>query len=137
MTVTVKVIPEDGFLDAVKMKSNPWDLWVDSWAADWPSGASILPVLFDGRNIRDEGNNNTSQMNNEAINAEFDRILALDPSKQGDEWGKLDERIMKEVAPAVPLYNEVVYVAHGSKVGGVFIGSIFGWPSFVNAYAKP
>ena len=26
--------------------------------------------------------------------------------------------------------------SHGSKVGGVFIGSIFGWPSFVNAYAK-
>jgi peptide/nickel transport system substrate-binding protein len=135
-TVTVKVIPEDSYLDEVKKKTNPWDLWVDSWAADWPSGASILPVLFDGRNLKAEGNSNTSQVNDDAINAEFDRILAMDPAKQGDEWGKLDERIMKELAPAVPLYVEVVYVAHGSKVGGVFIGSIFGWPSFVNTYAK-
>ena len=93
-------------------------------------------MLFDGRNLKAEGNSNTSQVNDEAINAEFDRVLALDPAEQGGEWGKLDERIMKELAPAVPLYVEVVYVAHGSKVGGVFIGSIFGWPSFVNAYAK-
>jgi len=27
-------------------------------------------------------------------------------------------------------------VAHGSKAGGLFIGSIFGWTSFVNAYVK-
>ncbi|NHO83782.1 MULTISPECIES: ABC transporter substrate-binding protein [unclassified Micromonospora] len=135
-TVTVKPIPEDGYLDFVKKKSNPWDLWVDSWAADWPSGASILPVLFDGRSLKAEGNSNTSQLNNEAINAEFDRVLALDPAKQAEEWSKLDEKLMKESAPAVPLYNEVVSVAHGEKAGGIFIGSIFGWPSFVNAYVK-
>ncbi|SCG36101.1 peptide/nickel transport system substrate-binding protein [Micromonospora echinaurantiaca] len=136
LTVTVKVIPEDGYLDHVKKKTNPWDLWVDSWAADWPSGASILPVLFDGRNIKAEGNSNTSQLNNDAINAEFDRVLALDPAKQAEEWSKLDERLMKESAPAVPLYTEVVSLAHGEKAGGVFVGSIFGWASFVNAYVK-
>lgn len=134
-TVTIKPIPGDSYLDEVKKKSNPWDIWVDSWAADWPSGASILPVLFDGRNIKAEGNSNTSYINDDDVNKEFDRVLAMDPSKQADEWGKLDERIMKELAPAVPLYVEVYYLAHGSKVGGVFIGSIFGWPSFVNAYA--
>ncbi|WP_262283879.1 ABC transporter substrate-binding protein [Micromonospora sp. MA102] len=135
-TVTIKPIPEDGYLDFVKKKSNPWDIWVDSWAADWPSGASILPVLFDGRNIKAEGNSNTSQLNNDAINAEFDRVLAEDPAKQAEEWSALDEKLMKESAPAVPLYNEVVSVAHGEKAGGLFIGSIFGWPSFVNAYVK-
>ncbi|MCW3814935.1 ABC transporter substrate-binding protein [Micromonospora sp. DR5-3] len=135
-TVTIKPIPADGYLDFVKKKSNPWDIWVDSWAADWPSGAAILPVLFDGRGIKAEGSNNTSQLNNDAINAEFDRVLAEDPAKQAEEWSKLDERLMKESAPAVPLYNEVTSVAHGEKAGGVFIGSIFGWPSFVDAYVK-
>ncbi|OKI68911.1 ABC transporter substrate-binding protein [Micromonospora sp. CB01531] len=135
-TVTIKPIPADGYLDFVKKKSNPWDIWVDSWAADWPSGAAILPVLFDGRAIKAEGSNNTSQLNNDAINAEFDRVLAEDPAKQAEEWSKLDERLMKESAPAVPLYNEVISIAHGEKAGGVFIGSIFGWPSFVNAYVK-
>ncbi len=134
--IVIKPVPADGYLDTVKKKDNPYDIWVDSWAADWPSGAAILPVLFDGRSIKDEGNSNTSQLNDPGINAEFDRVLALDPVAQADEWSKLDERIMKEHAPAVPLYVEVVTVAHGSKAGGLFIGSIFGWTSFVNAYVK-
>lgn len=134
--ITVRTIPADAKLDETKKKGNPWDLWLDSWAADWPSGASILPVLFDGRSIKAEGNTNTSYVNNDAINAEFDRVLAMDPSAQASEWAKLDERIMKELAPAVPLYVEVAYYVHGPKAGGLFISSVFGYPSFVNAYVK-
>ena len=63
--------------DETKKKDNPWDIWLDQWAADWPSGAAILPVLFDGRTIKAENNSNTSYVNNDTINAEFDRVLAL------------------------------------------------------------
>lgn len=134
--ITVRTTPADSILDETKKKDNPWDLYFGSWAADWPSGAAILPPLYDGRNIKEAGNSNTSYMNNDAINKEFDRILALDPAKQAEEWAKIDERIMREVAPVVPLYVDVQYMVHGSKLGGVFIESIFGWPSFVRAYVK-
>ena len=107
------------------------------WAADWPSGASILPVLFDGRTIKAEGNSNqVATSTTPALNAEFDRIQAMPPADQGPEWGKLDERIMKEYAPVVPLYVDVAYTVHGSKAGGVFISSVFGYPSFVNAHVR-
>ena len=43
---------------------------------------------------------------------------------------------MTELAPAVPLYVDVAYYLHGSKVGGLFISSIFGSPAFVNAYVE-
>ncbi|MBB5824436.1 ABC transporter substrate-binding protein [Micromonospora carbonacea] len=134
--ITVRNIPDDAKLDEVKKKNNPWDLYIGNWAADWPSGASILPVLYDGRTIKAEGNSNQSYFNDPAINAEFDRILALEPAKQGPEWAKLDQRIMTEHAPVVPLYVDVAYNVHGSKAGGVFISSVFGYPSFVNAYVK-
>ncbi|WP_246278048.1 ABC transporter substrate-binding protein [Phytohabitans rumicis] len=134
--ITVKTIPADSKLDETKKKDNAWDLWLDQWAADWPSGAAILPVLFDGRSIKAEGNSNTSYINNDAINTEFDRVLAMDPSAQASEWPKLDERIMKELAPAVPLFVEVAYYLTGSKAGGVFISSVFGYPALVNAYVK-
>jgi peptide/nickel transport system substrate-binding protein len=130
----VKSIPSDSKLDETKKKDNPWDLYVDSWAADWPSGAAILPVLFDGRTIKAEGNSNSSFVNSDAINAEFDRVLALDPAQQTSEWAALDKRIMTELAPAVPLYVDVAYNVHGSKAGGLFISGIFGAPAFVNAY---
>ena len=133
-TITVKSIPSDSKLDETKKKDNPWDLYVDSWAADWPSGAAILPVLFDGRTIKAEGNSNSSFVNSDAINAEFDRVLALDPAQQTSEWAALDKRIMTELAPAVPLYVDVAYNVHGSKAGGLFISGIFGAPAFVNAY---
>ena len=135
--ITVKTVPADEMLDAVGEKDNPWDLYVSNWAADWPSGAAILPVLYDGRTVRDTNNSNVSYLNSDPINAEFDRILALSPQEQAKEWGKLDQRIMKEHAPAIPLYVDVGYYLTGSKVGGVFIGSVFGYPSLVNAHIKP
>jgi peptide/nickel transport system substrate-binding protein len=134
--IILRVTPADSSLDERKKKDNPWDLYHDSWAADWPSGAAILPVLFDGRTIKAEGNSNTSYINDDAINAEFDRVLAMDPADQAKEWGNLDERIMKDLAPAVPLFVDVAYYLHGSKLGGVFVGSIFGYPMFTNSYAK-
>lgn len=134
--ITVKPIPADAKLDETSKKNNPWDLYVDSWAADWPSGAAILPVLFDGRTIKPTNNSNRSYVNNDAINAEFDRIGKLDAAAQAPEWAKLDERIMKELAPVVPLYVDVAYYLYGSKVGGLFVSSIFGYPAFVNAYVK-
>jgi peptide/nickel transport system substrate-binding protein len=134
--ITVKNIPADAKLDETKKKDNPWDLYVDSWAADWPSGAAILPVLFDGRTIKAAGNSNSSYVNSDPINAEFDRVLALDPAQQTSEWAALDKRIMTELAPAVPLYVDVAYDVHGSKAGGLFVSGIFGSPAFVNAYVK-
>jgi peptide/nickel transport system substrate-binding protein len=134
--ITIKTIPADSYLDDTKKKDNPWDIHVDDWAADWPSGASILPPLFDGRAIKAEGNNDTSFLNDPAINTEFDRILAMDAGKQGPEWAKLDQRIMKDDAPAVPLYVNLTYTLFGSKAGGIYIGSVFGWPAFTNAFVK-
>ena len=86
--ITVKNIPADSKLDETKKKDNPWDLYVDSWAADWPSGAAILPVLFDGRTIKAEGNSDSSFVNSDALNAEFDRVLAMDPAAQTAEWAR-------------------------------------------------
>lgn len=63
-------------------------------------------------------------------------MLALPVERQGDEWAKLDEKIMREYAPVVPLYVQVMFTLHGSRVHGVFIDSIFGSPQFVNTYVK-
>ncbi|MGB9377081.1 MAG: ABC transporter substrate-binding protein [Mycobacteriales bacterium] len=134
--ITVKTVPADSYLDEVGKKDNPWDIWVDSWASDWPSGAAILPVLFDGRTIKATNNQDTSYVNDNAINADFDRVLKLDPADQAKDWGKLDEKIMKDLAPAVPLYVDVGFYLTGSKLSGIFLSSIFGYPSFVNANVK-
>ncbi|MEV0425958.1 ABC transporter substrate-binding protein [Micromonospora sp. NPDC050495] len=132
--ITVKTIPTDAKLDEVGKKNNPYDLYISQWAADWPSGAAILPVLFDGRTIKAENNSDTSYVNSDEINKEFDRVLAMPAADQGKEWAKLDKRIMTELAPVVPLFVEQGYYLHGSKVGGIYLSSIFGYPALINAY---
>jgi peptide/nickel transport system substrate-binding protein len=41
---------------------------------------------------------------------------------------------MTDFAPAVPLFVDEAYYLHGSELGGLFVSSVFGNPSFVNAY---
>jgi peptide/nickel transport system substrate-binding protein len=133
--ITLKSVSSDSYLDETKKKDNPWDLYFGSWAADWPSGAAILPVLYDGRAIKAGGSNNgASYLNAPPLNAEFDRVLAMPVEQQGAEWAKLSEKIMREYAPVVPLYVDVQFTLRGSKVNGVFIDSIFGYPQFTNTY---
>ena len=43
---------------------------------------------------------------------------------------------MKKYAPVVPLYVDKALTVHGSKVGGVFVSSVFGTDVFYNAYLK-
>jgi len=97
------------------------------WCPDWPSASTVLPVLFDGRNIQPQGNNNVSQYNNDAVNAKFDEISKMtDPEKIGKAYGEVDELIMKD-APVVPLLNSKSLILHGSKVkGGYFMEALGG-----------
>lgn len=134
--VTLKSVPDDAFLDKIGEKANPWDIYVSAWAADWPSGASTIPVLWDGRNIKAQNNNNYSYFNDSSINTEIDRILKLGPAEAAPEWAKLDEKIMKEFAPEVPLYFDAWNSIVGSKIGGVFVSDVLGFPSLLNVHVK-
>jgi len=135
--ITIVATPADSFLDKIGEKNNPWDLYVSGWAADWPSGASTLPVLWDGRTIRDANNQNYPYFNNDEINKEFDRINALpDPAAAAKAWAALDKRIMTEFAPCVPLLFDRDYLLHGSKVGGLFESDVLGTVAFINVHLK-
>jgi peptide/nickel transport system substrate-binding protein len=135
--ITLKTDADDSILDDTKKSNNPWDLYLGDWAADWPSGAAILPILYDGRKIKSGGSNNgTSYLNDPSINSEFDRVLDMPVEQQGPEWAKLDQQLMQKDAPVVPLYVTVYFTVMGSKVGGIFIDSVWGNPGLTNAYVK-
>ncbi|MFI5844232.1 ABC transporter substrate-binding protein [Catenuloplanes sp. NPDC051500] len=137
-TVTTKAVPANEYLVEIQKADNPWDLYVDSWAPDWPSGAAVLPALFDGRGIKvDGGNNGTSYLDARPLDAEFDRITALPIDEQSAQWAALDEKIMREYAPVVPLYIELTCTIRGPSAGGLFVDSVFGSLAFVNAFVTP
>jgi peptide/nickel transport system substrate-binding protein len=118
---------------AVKTRGNPYDLYMMGLAADWP-GASTLLGTFDGQSIGASGNDNFSYLADPAIDAEIDRISRLPARKAAAEWAALDERIMRDHVPVVPLFSYVHLALHGSRVGGVFTSTFLGTPIYYNAY---
>ena len=104
-----------------------WDLTWIGWIPDWPNGSSVIPPLFDGRNLG-PGSVNLSYLNDERINEMIDNALQEpDLQRQYPLWGELDSEIQKLAATIPLMYNNALRM-HGSNVRGAFIHSRYGMP---------
>ncbi|NGO70843.1 ABC transporter substrate-binding protein [Streptomyces boncukensis] len=115
-----KDIIADTYYDQIGKVKNNYDIYHNSWGADWPSASTVVPNLFEGRQIQD-GSANYSHHNNPEMDKEMTRIRAItDPDKAAEEWQKLADKILKEDVPALPMHYYKAIQLHGSKVGGVY-----------------
>ena len=71
----------------------------------WRSGSTIIPPLYDGREIGPEGNNNLSYFNVRVINKQLEAAAALSGDNRYDKYGNLDITIAKVYAPHANLYH--------------------------------
>ncbi|GAA2601482.1 ABC transporter substrate-binding protein [Streptomyces axinellae] len=118
--VQKKDIIADTYYDQVGKIKNDYDIYHNSWGADWPSASTVVPNLFDGRQVQD-GAANYSHHKNPKFEKEMDRIRAMsDPNKAAEEWQKLADKILKEDVPAVPLQYYKAIQLYGSNIGGVY-----------------
>jgi peptide/nickel transport system substrate-binding protein len=134
--VVVTYVDQPSHNPTARTKGNPYDIYLSNWAADWPSGASTIPVLYDGRKIGPKGNSNVSYFNSDKVNAEIDRVSKLPAGEAGPEWAKIDKLIEEEFYPVVPMYQNRTLVVMGDKVGGVFLSDNIGNPVWYNAFVK-
>ena len=135
--VTLKAIESTSFYDEVGRKNNPYDIYLHGWGSDWPTGSTIIPPLYDGREIVEEGNNNLAYFNDETINAEIDRIKALPAAEADAAWTALDKKLMTEFIPEIPAYYDATYLLFGSKVGNAFLSDAFGALQVNKVFVKP
>jgi peptide/nickel transport system substrate-binding protein len=136
--VTTKSIDSTNYYTEVGRKDNPYDIYLGGWGSDWPDAGTVLPPLFDGRQITPTGNQNLAYFNDDSVNAEIDRIQTLtDSAARQAAWGALDERIMKEFAPVIPTNYDNNYTLIGSKVGNAFTSDAFGQTGLSNIFVKP
>jgi peptide/nickel transport system substrate-binding protein len=134
--VIKKGLNPNTYSDEISDPNSQLDLYAAGWGADWPSGATVYPPLFDGREIR-RGGYNFSLFNDAAINKEMDAIaLIKDPVEAGKRWAALDRRIMEQV-PIVPnLYDKNLQM-YGPRLGGVRQDLVFGTVSLNGIFVKP
>ncbi|MFF4156599.1 ABC transporter substrate-binding protein [Streptomyces sp. NPDC001678] len=105
---------------------NDFDLYRTSWGADWPVSSTVVPPLFDGRQIAD-GSQNYGHLDDAKVNAEVDRISALPDVKQAaPAWQKLADKILTEDVPGVPTFYNNQFSLWGSNLGGIKYHPVYG-----------
>jgi len=131
-----KILADATAQDDVSRPDSEIDLAGGAWFPDWPSGSTMYPPIFDGRQIR-KGGYNTSFLNDPAINAEMDQIsLIVDPTEAGRRWSELEKKILAMV-PIIPNLYDRNRQLYGPKIGGAHYNSLSGGIGLNGLYLKP
>ena len=91
------------------------------WCLDWPSATTMFQI-FHGRSVGKSYS--VGFLNDQRANAEIDRLSALDPLKAAAGWAKLDQYILRDLLPAIPIGYFRAAVVVGTKLGNVVIDPV-------------
>lgn len=131
-----KVLDIHNFQYEISKPDSQVDLTGGGWLPDWPSGSTMYPPLFDGRQIR-AGGYNTSLFNDDAINKEMDEITKIvDQVEAGKRWAALDRKLMEQV-PVIPNLYSHQRQFYGPKIGGAIWDNGLSGISLNGIYVKP
>jgi len=120
ITVKINAISSSAYYSTVGNTAQEHDLVIDGWTPDWPGASTYLPIVFDGRQITAEGNNNHAQYNSGKANARIDEIAELgDPAAAATAYGQLAKEIMQD-APVVPFLWDKAAILVGPNVAGAY-----------------
>ena len=126
--VTLEGITDKYYRTISSSASKSKDVFFASWGADWPSGSTDIPPLFDGRvNITPTSSNQDyGYYNDPAANAAMDKAYTIaDAAEREKAWGAIDEMINKD-GGVVPLVNQKFVFLRGSNVKNYETNSLFG-----------
>ncbi len=127
--VTLDGVASSGYyrtISAVAQKSK--DAFWASWGADWPSGSTVLPPLFDGRiNLTPTSSNQDyGWYNSDTVNAAIDAAYLIpDTAAREKAWSEVDQQISKDGA-VVPLTSQKFTYVRGSNIKGYSENQLFG-----------
>ncbi|MEV8531210.1 ABC transporter substrate-binding protein [Streptomyces sp. NPDC051211] len=116
--VQKKEIDGATWYEQVGKVNNGLDLYMTGWGQDWPSASTVIPPLYDGKQLQD-GSSVYSHINDPKVNEEIARILTIvDPAEAQKAWTALHHDIVERINPAAPLYFTKSLQIQGSNVGG-------------------
>ncbi len=117
--VTLEGLENDYFTTiAAVQNSRRYDVMWAVGAAEWPSGSSVIPSLFDSRQnlTPSSSGQDYGRFADPAFNARIDAVAMIaDASQREKAWGALDLQLATQVA-AIALSNQKYVFVHGAGV---------------------
>jgi len=117
--VTLEGLENDYFTTIASVQnSRRYDVMWAVGAAEWPSGSSVIPSLFDSRQnlTPSSSGQNYGRFADPAFNAKIDAVAMIaDASQREKAWGALDMQLATQVA-AIALSNQKYVFVHGAGV---------------------
>ena len=105
-----------------------YDVFWSSWGPDYPSAATVLPLLFDDRiNISDAGSGRDyGYVASKNLNRDMDAAAAeRDEDKRMTRWQEVDQGLL-ETGRYIPLAQQRNTFVAGSEVTGLAANAVFG-----------
>ncbi len=114
--VSVQEFPTDQFSETRAgspdyVHENDLGLAIYGWMPDWLTGYGYFSQIVHGNAIKEAGNNNISEIDNEEINEALDDVVKMDDeAARAEEYEKIDQMVMDE-AVLVPMvfHKSVLY----------------------------
>jgi peptide/nickel transport system substrate-binding protein len=120
---------EANYLRDTGQKAPNVRLW--AWCADWPSGSSWLPPIFQTTDIDSNGLGvNAEAFSSKRVDDRIDAIPHLLLTEQAQAWNALDKLIQTRYYPVVVTGYGGVAMMRGSKVHGVRDDTTMGTPTW-------
>jgi len=120
-SVTLVGIDKDYFANIASVKnSRGYDVMWAVGSAQWPSGSSVIPSLFDSRlNLSAESSGQDyGRFASAAFSAKIDAASKIpEATRREKAWGDLDKEIAANVT-AIALTNSKSMFVHGTEVAG-------------------
>jgi peptide/nickel transport system substrate-binding protein len=135
--IALNPIDAGNYYTTVGQRNTECDLIAGGWAQDYPHPDSTLGVLWDGTKIVESGNNNLSYLNDPGINAKLAELRKEpDLGKVATQYGDLDEQIMRDQAPVIPLRYIRNFTIGGPNVGNTWQSPLWAHFSLTNVFVK-
>jgi len=114
-----------GRYTAAGVKGNQMDIMTAGWSDDYPDGYDWFGILFNGRTIVANNNNDLAYLQSSPINTKTDACNKLTGSSRTNCWGALDQYQTANIAAwaTISATNFVDYIApnaHNYKYDGPF-----------------
>ena len=104
-------------------RTEPFDLALGGFAADYLDPYDFINVQLSGRNITATGNQNLSHFDDPTFNRRMDAAAALSGTRRYAAYAKLDADLMRDAVPLVPYANEYRLEFVSARVGCVVLAA--------------